>query len=68
MTLNIASSGPPKIRKNASKKNKKSWRKNVDMTEVEDFLGNLHLRLVMLKVLFGGFFKSDIFLRSFILH
>jgi len=38
MTLNIASSGPPKIRKNASKKNKKSWRKNVDMTEVEDFL------------------------------
>ena len=39
MTLNIANSGPPKIRKNASKKNKKSWRKNVDMTEVDDFLG-----------------------------
>jgi len=35
MTLNM---GPPKIRKNASKKNKKSWRKNVDMTEVENFL------------------------------
>ena len=45
MTLNLeaarsaATSGPPKIRKNASKKNKKSWRKNVDMTEVEAAIG-----------------------------
>lgn len=38
MTLNMVSAGPPKIRKNASKKNKKSWRKNVDMTEVEKAL------------------------------
>jgi len=39
MTLNMASStGPPKIRKNASRKSKKSWRKNIDMADVEEFL------------------------------
>jgi nucleolar protein 53 len=37
MTLNMAGSAP-KIKKNASRKNKKSWRKNVDMTEVEEYL------------------------------
>ena len=31
--------GPPKIRKNASKSKKKSWKKNIDMTEVDSFLG-----------------------------
>ena len=39
MTLNMpGSGGAPKIKKNASRKNKKSWRKNVDMTEVEEYL------------------------------
>jgi len=40
MTLNMASTtaGPPKIRKNASKSKKKSWKKNIDMTEVDSFL------------------------------
>jgi len=40
MTLNMAGSlekGAPKMNK-ASKKNKKSWRKNVDMSEVNQFL------------------------------
>jgi len=40
MTLNMAGSvekGAPKMSK-ASKKNKKSWRKNVDMSEVNQFL------------------------------
>lgn len=36
--MNMATSGAPKIRKNASKKNKKSWRKNIDMTDVDNFL------------------------------
>ncbi len=30
--------GAPKIKKNASRKNKKSWRKNVDMSAVEEYL------------------------------
>eukprot|EP00088_Acartia_fossae_P021927 TRINITY_DN23269_c0_g1_i2.p1 TRINITY_DN23269_c0_g1~~TRINITY_DN23269_c0_g1_i2.p1 ORF type:complete len:505 (+),score=163.88 TRINITY_DN23269_c0_g1_i2:52-1515(+) len=30
--------GPPKINKKASKKNKKSWRKNIDITDVEEAL------------------------------
>lgn len=38
MTLNMASTGPPKIKKNASRKGKKNWRKNIDMTEVEESL------------------------------
>lgn len=39
MTLNMAVAGTaPKIKKNASRKNKKSWRKNVDMSEVEEYL------------------------------
>ena len=29
---------PPKRRKNASKKNKKSWRKNTDIDDVDEFL------------------------------
>ena len=28
----------PKMRKNASKKNKKSWRKNTDIADIEEFL------------------------------
>ena len=41
MTLNItAAMGPPKINKNASKSKKKSWRKNIDMTDAEEALGN----------------------------
>jgi len=51
MTLNMAAitenkttpNGPPKIRKNASKKSKKSWRKNIDMTDVENFLEDQRL-------------------------
>jgi len=51
MTLNMAATtpnkttpnGPPKIRKNASKKSKKSWRKNIDMTDVENFLEDQRL-------------------------
>jgi hypothetical protein len=41
MTLNMTAStggGAPKIKKNASRKNKKSWRKNVDMSAVEEYL------------------------------
>ncbi len=41
MTLNMSAStggGAPKIKKNASRKNKKSWRKNVDMSAVEEYL------------------------------
>merc|ERR1719228_2492415 len=38
MTLNITAMGPPKINKNASKSKKKSWRKNIDMTEAEEAL------------------------------
>jgi hypothetical protein len=41
MTLNMSAAtggGAPKIKKNASRKNKKSWRKNVDMSAVEEYL------------------------------
>jgi len=40
-----ASSGvePPKRRKNASKKNKKSWRKNTDIDDVDEFLEDQRL-------------------------
>ncbi len=41
MTLNMSATtggGAPKIKKNASRKNKKSWRKNVDMSAVEEYL------------------------------
>lgn len=34
---------PPKRNKKASKKSKKSWRKNTDITEVEDFLEDQRL-------------------------
>ena len=51
---------PPKIQKKASKKNKKSWRKNTDLEEVEDFLEDQRLE----ERLGGAFDKrsdSDIF-------
>lgn len=40
MTVTMADPNiqPPKIKKKASKKNKKSWRKNTDIAEVEKFL------------------------------
>lgn len=30
--------GPPKVKEGGSKKSKRSWRKNIDITEVEDAL------------------------------
>ena len=44
---------PPKRNKNASKKNKKSWRKNTDLDEVEDFLEDQRLEQRL-----GGAFKD----------
>ena len=38
MTQKPVNMGPPKIRQ-GSKKLKRSWRKNIDITEVEEFLG-----------------------------
>ncbi len=41
VSMTLKTSGPggaPKIKKNASRKNKKSWRKNVDMSAVEEYL------------------------------
>jgi len=40
MTVTMAepSMQPPKIKKKASKKNKKSWRKNTDIAEIEEYL------------------------------
>ena len=51
----------PKPQKKASKKNKKSWRKNTDLEEVEDFLEDQRLE----ERLGGAFDKrsdSDIFI------
>ena len=39
----MSSINPPKINRKASKKNKKSWRKNVDINEVENFLDDQRL-------------------------
>eukprot|EP00095_Tigriopus_kingsejongensis_P009193 maker-scaffold299_size217019-snap-gene-1.26 protein:Tk09193 transcript:maker-scaffold299_size217019-snap-gene-1.26-mRNA-1 annotation:"CG1785" len=39
----MTSKNAPKIRPRASKKNKKSWRKNTDLVEVEDFLEDQRL-------------------------
>ena len=36
--LKTMTTEPPKRKKNASRKNKKSWRKNVDIDDVEEFL------------------------------
>ena len=36
--LQTMTTGAPKRKKNASRKNKKSWRKNVDIDDVEEFL------------------------------
>ena len=44
---------PPKRNKNASKKNKKSWRKNTDLEEVEEFLEDQRLEQRL-----GGAFKD----------
>ena len=60
MAVMESSIKPPKIQKKASKKNKKSWRKNTDLEEVEDFLEDQRLE----ERLGGAFDKrsdSDIF-------
>lgn len=44
---------PPKRNKNASKKNKKSWRKNTDLDQVEEFLEDQRLEERL-----GGAFKE----------
>lgn len=60
MAVMEVSINPPKIQKRASKKNKKSWRKNTDLEEVEDFLEDQRLE----ERLGGAFDKrsdSDLF-------
>ena len=61
LSVNDAATAAPKRKKNASKKNKKSWRKNVDLDEVEDFLEDQRLEERL-----GGAFKErkdeDLFL------
>ena len=42
-TVASPSTSAPKRKKNASKKGKKSWRKNVDLDDVEDFLEDQRL-------------------------
>ena len=61
MTVMEVNSNRPKPQKKASKKNKKSWRKNTDIEDVEDFLEDQRLE----ERLGGSFDKrsdSDIFI------
>ncbi len=39
----LVTTSAPKRRKNASKKSKKSWRKNTDLDDVEEFLDDVRL-------------------------
>ena len=60
MTVMDANISRPKAQKKASKKNKKSWRKNTDIEDVEEFLEDQRLE----ERLGGAFDKrtdSDIF-------
>ena len=60
MTVMDANISRPKAHKKASKKNKKSWRKNTDIEDVEEFLEDQRLE----ERLGGAFDKrtdSDIF-------
>ena len=60
MTVMEATLTRPKLNKKASKKNKKSWRKNTDLEDVEEFLEDQRLE----ERLGGSFDKrsdSDIF-------
>lgn len=60
MTVMASNVNPPKPQKKASKKNKKSWRKNTDVEDVEEFLEDQRLE----ERLGGAFDKrsdSDIF-------
>merc|ERR1719347_1235296 len=43
LTSPMPSTAPPKRRKGASKKNKKSWRKNTDIDDVDEFLEDQRL-------------------------
>ena len=61
MTVMEVNANRPKPQKKASKKNKKSWRKNTDIEDVEDFLEDQRLE----ERLGGSFDKrsdSDIFI------
>merc|ERR1712018_1089043 len=60
MTITDVSTNRPKPQKKASKKNKKSWRKNTELDDVEEFLDDQRLE----ERLGGAFDKrsdSDIF-------
>ena len=51
--MSVDKAGAPKRSKKASKKNKKSWRKNIDLDDVEDFLDDQRLEERL-----GGAFKD----------
>ena len=60
MTIMEVNTNRPKPQKKASKKNKKSWRKNTELDDVEEFLDDQRLE----ERLGGAFDKrsdSDIF-------
>jgi hypothetical protein len=57
--------GAPKIKKNASRKNKKSWRKNVDMTAVEEYLEEKRFDERIGKIIFSFMSRESYILKTF---
>jgi hypothetical protein len=71
MTLNMSAStggGAPKIKKNASRKNKKSWRKNVDMSAVEEYLEEKRFDERIGKIIFSFMSRESYRRKHFVIR